>query len=107
MAVRMNKAWDDGKIVAAAGDMVTAFTPLQELRLVRSGLAEAIDGEEGLAIARVAAGMPAIGFAAEPREPVSEAMYRRKLVAIAEERGITIESDDNKADIVRKINEAG
>jgi hypothetical protein len=32
------------------------------------------------------------------------AMTKKQLFALAEERGVEVESDDNKAELVRKIN---
>lgn len=62
-------------------------------RLVKLGLAE-----EVVDAARAPLELPPV--------EVSMSMLRRDLVAIAEERGIAIEGDDNKASIIAKINAA-
>lgn len=37
-------------------------------------------------------------------EPATMAMTKKQLFALAEERGVEVESDDNKSELVRKIN---
>lgn len=114
MGVRMNVQWDDGTRRLAAGDLCTDFSPHMEARLVRSGLAELVPpGTED------APSWLKPGFAAHPHEQPPEAapaaspaaasmaMTRNELLNMAEARAIEFESDDNKSELVRKINEAG
>ena len=103
MTIRMIKAWDDGTITAKPGGLTDAFSPAMEDRLVDAGLAE----RETLDEARAKAGMATLTPPAEDIAPASIDMLRRELIELAEALGVEIETDDNKADIVRKINEAG
>lgn len=102
MTIRMIKAWDDGTITVKQGGVTDAFTPAMEDRLVQSGLAE----RETLDDARARVGMAPLTPPAEDIVPASIDMLRRELVELADALGVVIETDDNKADIVRKINEA-
>lgn len=57
MGVRMNVPWDDGTVRLVAGEEYFGFSPTLERRLVRSGLAEEVGGNESLNQARAGAGM--------------------------------------------------
>lgn len=69
-------------------------------RLARLNLvddAEAIAGTFGIDV---------LGEEAAALEPASMSMRKTELVEMAEARGIAVETDDNKADLVAKINAA-
>lgn len=67
------------------------------LRCVRSGIAEHIGGDEGLNKARAKVGMEPL-----PEGP-SMAMTKVELLEMADDLGVEYETDDNKADLIRKI----
>lgn len=107
MGIRMKVPWDDGTQKLAANQTSFGFSPRMEDRLIRAGLAVPLSQNEEAEHQELE-----VGFAAQAPVPPAGiiadiTMLRAELIALAEERGIAYEGDDNKADLVRKINEAG
>ena len=80
---------EPGKVSRLAPGLVECDDPSSEVPPVPDELAEAIEG----------------GGESEKPE-VSDRMKKDELLAIAEAEGVTIETDDNKADLIRKIEAA-
>lgn len=88
MLIRFKVPYDNGTSFAA-NEITGAIPDRLAKRLVQSGLAEEA----------------AIGDMDRPE--ASMAMTKPDLVAMAKARQVQIETDDNKTEIVRKINGAG
>ena len=92
--IRFKVPYDNGTVCCAEGETCSEFTPGYAARLVRSGLAEFVPGNKGVNQLRAEAGLPPLP---------SMSMTKAELLEMAAERGVVVETDDNKADLVRKI----
>lgn len=99
MGVRMNVAWDDGTVKLSPGDEYYDFPHSLQARLIKSGLATQLSLNE----ARAAAGMAALPHI-EDRPSMN--MTKAELIEMAEELGIEYETDDNKSELIDKIERA-
>lgn len=106
MGVRMNVPWDDGKVKLAIGDEHFGFPAILEGRMVRSGLAVWLPNET-LNRLREWAGLKPLTSPEEQLPEPSMVMTKAELVNLAKAKGVEIETDDNKAELVRKIEAAG
>lgn len=61
MMIRFKAHYDNGTICAQPGDTTGILAPALAARLVRSGLAEEVQGNEGLNLARAEAGLEPVG----------------------------------------------
>lgn len=75
MMIRFKQHYDNGTISARPGDTTGLLAPVLAARLVRSGLAEEVEGNEGLNLARAEAGMEPI--ARPVAKPVRKAPVRK------------------------------
>jgi len=95
----MNVPYDNGTAKLAKGDVYHRFSKQLEDKLIRTGLAEFVPS---------ASDLEALGGIVDaPRPAPSMAMTKAELLAMAEEHGVAVETDDNKAELVRKIEAAG
>lgn len=106
MGVRMKAPWDDGKVRLAVGEEYFGFNALLEARLVRAGLATWLPNET-LNRIREWAGLAPLASPQEALPAASMTMTKAELLQLARARGIEVESDDNKASIITKIEAAG
>jgi hypothetical protein len=72
---------------------------------VPEGVVEVGEDGEPIKVPRIPADVVALAKADAPEpEPATMAMTKKQLFALAKDRGVEVESDDNKAELVRKIN---
>lgn len=95
MVIRFKVAFDNGVVKCAAGETTSELSPAYATRLVRVGLAEVVAGNKAVNAIRAEMGLPPIA---------SMSMTKAELVAMAREQGVAFETDDNKADLIAKIN---
>jgi hypothetical protein len=60
--------------------------------------------DAGVPLGDLPAPPPSLVAKVTAADPATMAMTKKQLFALAEERGVEVESDDNKAELVRKIN---
>lgn len=77
-----------------------------DLVMLEAGESQDLDLEAGELEDAKASGHFTFGAAAEADPDDLNALKKADLVTIAEAEGVTIETDDNRADLIRKIEEA-
>jgi hypothetical protein len=97
MVIRFKVPFDNGTVKCAEGESTSELSPSYAARLVKAGLAEVVAGNRGVNVVRAEMGLPPIA---------SMSMTKDELLDMAGERGVAVETDDNKADLVAKINAA-
>lgn len=76
MGVRMKVPWDDGTVKLVAGEEYYGFSPSHAARLVRCGLADAIEGNKSVNGLRETMGLEPVDPLAEARRNYREAFGR-------------------------------
>lgn len=97
MIIRFKVPFDNGTIKCEAGDTTSELPTSYAERLVRSGLAEIVTGNKAVNEMRAEMGMFPIP---------SMSMTKAELLAMADDQFVPVETDDNKADLIAKINAA-
>jgi hypothetical protein len=95
MVIRFKVPFDNGKVKCDVGETTSELPLAYATRLVRSGLAEVVAGNRGVNELRAEMGLPPVA---------SMSMTKPELLAMADEQGVPVETDDNKADLIAKIN---
>jgi hypothetical protein len=97
MVIRFKVPFDNGAVKCEAGETTSELSASYASRLVRAGLAEVVPGNKGVNMIRAEMGLAPIA---------TMSMTKAELLEMAGGLSIPVETDDNKTDLVAKINAA-